>query len=519
MPRGLPRFAFCAGPGVAKSHKTIGGLLGTIISMWFSSKGATIFVAALLGLFIPMILLGPCFGIIPVTIMLVALLQDAKEWYYHERLLCIEDRDNCVVGSVLHKPDVSPDDGDRKMDLLLAPFTEPECYELLCRHVNNNEMLLESGANFNDPPFFDGTFTPNFVECDPDIFTDPMATPETRRAERKKLGEYLRTLLGKEDPQDSDATSKIYNNILIGWMDRLLDPANTNDAGQPKNFQGRYYRKDPNVIPPGTPLSDAIPPDYDPATPWQAVNGSLSPVTANNPYETQHQPRPLNPMFRFDHKREIKPDEENPDRLLPYLHCEVDGNYLQLLFDELSLAVTTFGIAYGFLCFLLPFPFNVIIAGLLAWLIFLLQKWLDGGDDRGQADPVGVDYDDPENFGDSAQQLDGDLVTILGPWIMDTEHAQYFEIHPVRAYYVLGRNGRSGAIDLFDSAAEQAKSGTERLHNGMVDESMVKAICGMATQAEGEDPPIVITRDAPTLLSHGLRTYYGGGGFREVAPG
>jgi hypothetical protein len=145
-----------------------------------------------------------------------------------------------------------------------------------------------------------------------------------------------------------------------------------------------------------------------------------------------------------------------------------------------------------------------------------IQTWLDGGDDRGQADPVDVDYDDPDNFGDGAQQLDGDLVTILGPWIMDTEHAQYFEIHPVKAYYVLGRNARSGAIDLFDSNAEQVESGTERLHNGSVDASMVSAICSMVHQAEGEDPPDVITRDAPTLLSHGLRTFYGGGGFRPA---
>jgi len=154
----------------------------------------------------------------------------------------------------------------------------------------------------------------------------------------------------------------------------------------------------------------------------------------------------------------------------------------------------------------------------LALLIYVLQRWLDGGSDRGQADPVDVDYNDPNNFGNNAQQLHEDLVTILGPWIMDTEHGQYFEIHAVKAYYVLGRNARSGAIDLFDSAAEQAESGTERLHNGMVDESMVKEICGMTNQAEGEDPPNVITRDAPTLLSHGLRTYYGGGGFDAVVP-
>ena len=501
MPRGLPRFAFCTGPGDAKSHKTLEGLLGVLVSMWFSSKAGAIFVVLFFGFAIPILLLGWCLGVIPASIMIVGLLQDFKDWYYGERLLCIEDRDNCVIGSVLHQPEASTD-GDRKMDLLLAPFTEAECFELLCRHLNDNEGLLNSGATFNDPPFFNGVVPVEYDECDADILTDPTKSPEERRAERKKLADYLKEIKG-EDPQDDDATSKIYNNALIGWMDRLLDPANTNDAGQPKNFQGRFYRKDPNVIPPG-PLSDAIPPDYDPATAWQAQDGSLSPLTANNPYEIQHQPRPLNAMFRFDQ-----------DRVLPYLHCEVDGNYIALLMDELSLSITSFAIAYSFMCLFLP-PWLAALGGaLLALLIFLLQRWLDGGSDRGQADPVDVEFDDPDNFGESAQQLDGDLVTILGPWIMDTEHAQYFEIHPVKAYYVLGRNGR-GAIEIFDSAAEQAESGTERLHNGMVDASMAAVICGMAQQAEGEDPPPVITRDAPTLLSHGLRTYYGGGGFGAV---
>ena len=481
----------------------MGGLLGAIVSLWFSSKAAAIFVAALLGFVIPMIILGPCFGIIPATIAIVALLQDAKEWYYRERLLCIEDRNNCVLGSVLHEPEASTD-GDRKMDLLLAPFTEPECFETICNHLNANQGLLGAAATFNDPPFFNGTVPIAPTPCDADILTDPNATPDERRAEREKIAEYLKAIKGS-DPGDGDATSKIYNNILIGWMDRLLDPANTNGSGQPKNFQGRYYRKDPAVISPGTALSDAIPPDYDPATNWQGPDGSLSAVTANNLYEVDHQPRPLNAMFRFDQQR-----------LLPYLHCEVDGNYLQLLFDELSLSVTTFGIAYGFMCLLLPPWISIPAAALLALLIFLLQRWLDGGSGRGDADPVDVEFDDPGNFGEDGQQLDGDLVAIFGPWIMDTEHAQYFEIHPVKAYYILGRHARSGAIDLFDSAADQRESGAERLHNGLVDAAMVSGVCAAVNEAEGEDQDPVILRGAPAVLSHGLTTRWGGGGFGAV---
>jgi hypothetical protein len=95
---------------------------------------------------------------------------------------------------------------------------------------------------------------------------------------------------------------------------------------------------------------------------------------------------------------------------------------------------------------------------------------------------------------------------------MDTEHSQYFEIHPVKAYYIIGRNGR-GEVEIFDSTEEQEKSGTERLHNGVVDQRLRDEICSMVHQAEeGDSGPILLTRDAPTVLSHGLTTRYAGGG-------
>ena len=156
MPRDLPRFAFCAGPGDAKSHKTLDGLLGVVVSAWFASAVGTAIGAVILGIVLPRILLGPCLGVIPAVIAITAMLQDFKNWYYKERLLCVADSDNCVVGAVLHEPSASTD-GDRKLDLLLAPFTEPECFELLCRHLNANQNLLGTSAVFNDPPLCDGT--------------------------------------------------------------------------------------------------------------------------------------------------------------------------------------------------------------------------------------------------------------------------------------------------------------------------------------------------------------------------
>ena len=51
--------------------------------------------------------------------------------------------------------------------------------------------------------------------CDPDILTNPAADADARRAERKKIADYLKAIKGK-DPEDGDATSDVYNNMLIG---------------------------------------------------------------------------------------------------------------------------------------------------------------------------------------------------------------------------------------------------------------------------------------------------------------
>lgn len=498
MPRGLATHAFCTVPGNAKSHKNFDGLLGILVSSWFDNKAATI--AGALIIIIPIIIIAPCFGVIPIIVSIVGMLQEAKNWYYFERLLCVNSNDNCVVGSVLHEPEVSFD-GDRKMDLLLAPFTEEECFRKIATHLNTNNGLLTDPSVFNNPPFFNSVVAQPPI-CDPDILDDPNADGAQRRAERKKIADYLKIIHGI-DPGDGDATSNIYNNFLVGYIDRLLDPANLDGNGQPKNFQGRYYRKDPSIIPPGSALSEAIPPDYDPNVNWQASDSSISPVTKVNPYEVTFQPRGINPLFRFD-----------GDRLLPYLHCEIDGYAIAYLLDQLSLALVSFGIAYTFACMILGPLLGLVIGLVLAFLIWLFQWLLDGGSDAGDATEPDVDYDDPDNFGEDGQQLDGDLVALYGPWIMDTEHAQYFEVHPVKAYYIMGRNGRTGNIDPFDTNKDLESSGAERLDNSVITAAIKDEICGLITKAENEDPPITIYRTVPELLSHGLKTYYGGGGIQ-----
>jgi hypothetical protein len=107
---------------VAISHKNLDGLLGLIVAGWLRQRGA--FLLVLVGILVPLLIFVPCVGIPAVVAMLIGLLGEFKDWYYNRRLLCVDPKDQCVLGAIIHKPTASPDDGDRKMNLLLAPYTD-----------------------------------------------------------------------------------------------------------------------------------------------------------------------------------------------------------------------------------------------------------------------------------------------------------------------------------------------------------------------------------------------------------
>ena len=502
MPDNLPQHTFCAGPGVARSHKTMGGLLGFLISSYFKNGPATI-ILTIMAMLAPLLVLN-CFGILPMVIAIVAMLQDFLDWYYHERLLCVKEESSCAVGTVVRNLNAHWD-GDRKLDILLAPFTENECYEKMSLHINENSTLLADPSFFNQPPFHTAP-VPNIPNCDPDILDDPNKTKAERRAERNKISDYLFHLKSK-DPNDKDAEANIYNNVMVGFLARLLDDNNVNENGEPKNFQGHFYRKDNTQLDDTSPLWDAIPPDFDPNTNWLNPNESFSNLSFNNPYELFHQPSGVNPLFRLDRRK-----------LTPFLHCEIDGKYLKILLPQLMITITTFGITYTMACMILTGilgPWGMALAGLIAAiiaaLIFGLQYLLDGGKDAGDATEPNVDFDDPDNFGEDGYQQDGDLVAVYGQWIMDTEHTQKFEIHPVRAYYVMGRNADTGGFDEFDTKDEFEDSTADKLINPMIDRAARDEICRLINAAEEDEPPVVIERSAAEILSHGAQSYYAGG--------
>src|SRR5204862_5801421 len=142
----------------------------------------------------------------------------------------------------------------------------------------------------------------------------------------------------------------------------------------------------------------------------------------------------------------------------------------------------------------------------IAILVILIANFIDnltGGGDAGLPD---VDYED--EVGDMPTQNDGDVVAAYGRWIMDTEHGEYFEIHPVTAYYVMARDGLTTDPQLLDSAAERKERGFERYANDEITKEMRDEICRLICKYENSDPAGVILLRAPQLLSFGLTTQY-----------
>lgn len=455
MPRHLKTFTTCAAPGVARPHTAMGGLAGFIISAWYFSGVLTVLggLAFLTGLILVAGPLGWCIAAVGVIVALV----EIKHWYYNERLLCIADPE-CAIGTVISKP-TAAFDGDRKLNLMLAPFTQLEIRLALMAHLERNRTMLEAAANFID----------GFHPSGPPT----LPTAMQMSGDPSLLQTYMNDLKGT-DPADSGGDSDIYNQIVIGLVDTLLLDGNVNAAGQPKNFLQRFYRTIAAPIP-------GVPPDRDTTIAWQDPDAKSNIL--------------LNPMFRFDNTHTV-----------PYLHCEIEGNYIEILLDDFIVALTafTFGCVIGG-------PLVGAALGFLAWLFKKLWDWITGNDgDAGEPD---IDWDDPNFTGyDGITEATGDVVVTHGPWIMDTEHHQYFEIHPVRAYYLIAKNALGGdAPVLVDGNEDQVVVG-DNFDPTMIDEETTKLICEIVARAEAQDPDSRIPVTGAAALSYGLATHYAGGG-------
>ena len=474
MPRDIPTYTTCADPGIARSSKQLTGLLGTIVTAFFQNKLLTI--AAFLGFLVGLVLMSNPLTWAAFGAAIIVALTEFKDWYYNGRLLCIRDRD-CAIGTVISEPTTSFD-GDRKLNLMLAPFSQRDWVETLLLHISTNEAMLINNGNFNDPPFH--TSAPL------------LPVPAQRENDFDILRTYIRSLKSN-DPDDDDATSNMFRQLLIGVVNRLMNEP----LG---NFFNRFYRKDAAHILDGGSLWNAIPEDFDndPAINWNGPDAKSN-FSQFNPYTSRLET--LNPQFRFD-----------TSHLVPYLHCEIEGYYIKLLIDNLILAFSAW-LASVLLLWPILGPLAPLAALVIAAFLFFL-KWLfdqiTGND--GDADEPDIDWDDPDVPDAGAAEQSGDVVVAYGNWIMDTEHHNYFEIHPVRAYYIIARNSLGVEPVLTNGNMEQEEFSYENFNPAEISAERAQRICEIVSRAEEDEPPATIERTGSTLLSYGMQTRFAGGG-------
>jgi hypothetical protein len=384
----------------------------------------------------------PCAGAVAAALGLIAALDAVEDWYYNRRLMCILD-DQCAIGTVVGAPLVACD-GDAKLDILIAPFGFQEV---------DRKLLVEAITG---------------------LVPATLPAPTNDINDRNDRLTYVNGL--------TKAQAKALYVALVN--DHMLNPAT-----QPgRDFQGHYFIK------------------RQPPMPADAAAH-----TADD-----------NPMFRFDADDvpapgfidgtfcdwllDVPSEDVDEHRLVPYMHCEIEGNRVQRGLTNLKLAIAAFAAAYATFCALC----NAIIPGagvllcnivaglvglLFAWLMWLLSKLFNDPDD-GEAGSLPIDLPDPTAPDDTSSAARGDVVLAFGNWIKDTEHNEYFEIHPVKAWYTICRDPDGAATTVNDVDAPSCGFDVTSVDQAMLDE-----MCGIAVKAETEDPVERHTADTAGALS------------------
>lgn len=243
---------------------------------------------------------------------------------------------------------------------------------------------------------------------------------------------------------------------------RLIDDKMMNQPG--RGFQKKLYRRDLNIM--GQAAFDHSDSDL---------------ITDTAP----------NPQFRYDNGGSAN------TVIVPYLHTEVEGNQLMKILDNIygsvlaglivglaiciACDVITLG-ALDFLCGIIGAVVSAIIALLAFLLAWLINPWEAGRADEIDVDVEGTSFDDP--IGSSTSQR-GDVVITYGDWVMDEEHEQYFEIHPVKAYYLICRD--ADMPDIWHLTEEVDKA-TCDFDVSKITSDDLERMCKIVMAAENTDP-------------------------------
>ena len=371
MPRNLPQFTHCAPPGNA--HPMDAGSIAMLA--FVALVGAAVIGGAAFTILTAIageIASAGCVAGAAVAGLLIVGLLDFKDWYYNHRLMCIR-HDECSCGTVVAAPHDSTD-GDRKLDILIAPFQVEETEQLQI------DTLVEMGAAGELP-----------------------AVPDAIDLQNRtvRFG-YMR---GRSHAEQTRVQMNLVDNHMF------------NQPG--RDFLRHLYRRVEAVM--GTPAFTHSDDDR---------------LVAASP----------NAMFRVNPQEGADPEE---NQLVPYMHNELEGDKLARILDNVLVAVLAFLAAFLALCILCELaildPTGLLcgwvggaLAALFAFLIWLLSNLINDPDD-GTASNPDVDVEDPDFDTPPTEMSQGDVVYLFGDWIMDEEHGQYFEIHPIKAYYLLCR--------------------------------------------------------------------------------
>jgi hypothetical protein len=364
----------------------------------------------------------------------------------------------CAVGTVVDRPIASCDD-DRKIDLLLAPFSPRE----IDGPALSQAIRTVAAADPSFPP------VPSDIELN-----------------RPNRVTYMHDL--------SSAQRKlVYLELVHGIM---LNPA----VNPGRDFQSRYMRREPPPVMPqlafdNSPLDRPTDPDPNPLFKYDDPGGGEDTGSVAFLCRT---------VVGFD-----EPEPE-PPRIVPFMHCEIDGDRISATINALILTMFAYILMFSILCglciaaglsptvcgWIVPFV-TLILAIFLFWL---LRELLSDGTD---ASDVDVDLPDPTAPDPTSTAAAGDVVFVFGNWIKDTEHTQYFEIHPVTAWFLVCRDP-DNVPTLEEPPAEAcAFDVTTLTTNEQVTELALRVdlMCRAIRAAETEDPPGALTLTTAAALS------------------
>jgi len=187
------------------------------------------------------------------------------------------------------------------------------------------------------------------------------------------------------------------------------------------------------------------------------------------------------------------------------MHCEMEGYRLGAWLDNVRNGVIAGGVSFAAFCVLcevvtlgaLDFLcgwLGGVVAAIIAFFAWLLSHPFNDPDDH-VAESVDVDVEEEGFTVPPTEATRGDVVALFGDWIMDTEHLAYFEIHPVKSWYLLCRNP-----ELDKELTDATPAGDCHFDVTQLTRAEADEICRIIREAETRDPD----EQVKVPLSHGL---------------